>query len=136
MTIAEQAAAITQKLVTQCLRQYAPTGVATTFDLYRRTTAGPVSALGVPNDPFAVLLSAVPCVFVAVKLRIEGEFEIRPEGQIRHSVYECYTAETSILAGDNVVIALDGQAYNVERAGRLGSVMALLLDHSAAQVQP
>jgi hypothetical protein len=111
-----------------------PDRTATTFDLWRRTTAGAVNDLGVPNDPFTKIQSNQPCTIVGFKRDKEGAFEIKPQGKVEYIIEEMHTTLLDVRAGDNVFIYLDSRYYNVERASLMGTVTKLVLDHASEQL--
>lgn len=134
-TIADLQAEYFQRIIEKWWPQFGAAGTATTFTLYRRTRAGASNDLGVPNAPWTETHTDVDCTVVGIKLSSEGGFKIPPPGQIQQPFYEVHTAELDVVPGDNVVLALDGKVYHVERATREASVMYLLLDPSKAQLQ-
>lgn len=109
---------------------------STTFTLYRRQRAGAPNDLGVPNDPFTSIATGVICTIVAGELMSENKHVVNIQGQRQQYVLEIHTAHQDIKIGDNVVLALDGLAYNVEAVNVEGVIMHVKLDHSRAQVQP
>lgn len=135
-TFADCAARQFARMVGECWPAYGMTGTVTTFTQYRRATTGPVSDLGTPNAPWAVLRSDVVCTWLGIKPNVEGGFQIAEQGQIQNPIYEAFTTKLDIVEGDEIVVALDGKAYQVDRTARMGPVLHLLLKHSLAQIEP
>jgi len=135
-TVQDQFSRMMEKFVIACWPTYGAEGASTTFDWYRRATTGPIDDLGQPTNAWTLQEAAVPCTWVGIKEEDEGGFEIPPQGQTQHPIYEAYCDFRDIVAGDNILIALDGRVYNVERSERQGPLIALLLDHGTAQLEP
>lgn len=113
-----------------------PDRTATTFDLYRRQVNAGTNDLGVPNAAWVKIQTAQPCTIVGFKRDKEGAYEIDKQGQVQYVIEEMHTILTDVQAGDNVIVALDNRAYNVERSSIMGTVTKLVLDHGSAQIHP
>lgn len=107
-----------------------------TFDLYRRQRSGPPNDLGVPNDPYALIVNDQPCTIIGIHLTRDGSFDIVPAGQLQHPYLEMFCSLTDVRAGDNIVLALDGASYHVERSEIQGTLTYCLLEKQKAQVVP
>src|SRR5213596_238467 len=125
-TIAELQARFYQRTIDIYWQSLGASRTTTTLDLYRRTTQGFTDDLGVPNDPYTLQVSGQPCTIVGIKYTREGAFNILPEGQIQHPILEVHCSLTDVQAGDNVVLALTGLAYLVDRATIEGPITYLL----------
>jgi hypothetical protein len=135
-TFAEQQAEFWRETIDTFWPAAGAEDTATTFDLWRRTRAGAPNDLGVPNDPFTVIASAVPCTILAGELMSKEKHVINLQGQRQEYILEMHTAHTDLLIGDNVVIAATGKAYNVSAVNLEGVIVHVKLDHKQVQIQP
>jgi hypothetical protein len=108
----------------------------TTLDLYRRTTDTGTNDLGIPTDPFTRVVQAQPCTIVGQKTTEDGAFSVPPQGATQEQLLEVTCTLTDVRPGDNLILALTGLAYNVERVSPMGTLTYLILDHKTAQIRP
>lgn len=135
-TLAEQQGEFWQQTIETFWPSVGAEDTSTTFTLYRRTRAGAPNDLGVPDNPFTVIASAVACTIVAGELMRKEKHVINLQGQRQEYILEMHTAHTDLLIGDNVVIAETGLAYNVSAVNIEGVIRHVMLDHKQAQIQP
>lgn len=108
---------------------------ATTFDLYRRTRSAAPNYLGIPSDGWSKIVTAQPCTAIAVKRLNEGGFELAEQGQVQRQMLEIHTSLADIHPGDELVLAVDGRAYHIDRVSMESGVNYLLCDHAKAQIK-
>lgn len=133
-TIAQQQDAYFTQLVNVYYHNLGDASSVTTFDVYRRTTAGPPNDLGVPNNPYTKVHSAVICAVTGAKFLREKSIDVPLQGQVQHPFLEIITALLDVGAQDSIVLALDGRGYGIERVSRIGPLNILLLDRADTQV--
>jgi hypothetical protein len=133
-TVAEQTGVYFERLVDVYYKQFGCSGSVSAFDLYRRETAGISDDLGVPNDPYSKIYTAVTCAIVDLKHYREGAFDVIEEGQIQHPIRWLVTSLLDVRAGDSLILAQDGRGYGVDRAARFGTLMALVVDRAISQI--
>lgn len=133
-TIADQTANYLANVVNIYYAQLGCTGAKTTFSLYRRVTTGAPDDLGVPSNSIQLIYSDIPCVLLGLQEIREGAFDVIPEGQLQYPMQEVVTALLDVQAGDNLLMAIDGRGWGVERAERFGSLMVLVTDRAASQI--
>lgn len=133
-TIAAQTATYLQRMLDVYYKQFGCSGSTTTFDLYRRVNTGPPDDLGVPTNAIQKIYSSINCALIGLQEIREGAFDVIPEGQIQYPMIEAITSLLDVQAGDNLILALDGRGWGVERAERFGSLMVMVLDRASSQV--
>lgn len=133
-TIAGQQDVYFQNLVNIYYHNLGDASSVTTFDVWRRTTAGPPDDLGVPNNPYTKVYSNVICAVTGAKWLREKSIEVLSQGQVQHPFLEIVTALVDVGAQDSIVLALDGRGYGIERVSRIGPLNILLLDRADSQV--
>lgn len=134
-TIGEQRNIRFQRVIDHYWPARGAVGTASTFDLYRRQRSDVPNYLGVPTDGWEKIVAAQPCTVINVKVKGEDGFEIVEQGQIQKPLLEIHCSITTIVQGDNLVLNLDGLAYQIYRVVKEGGVSYLLCDHSQAQIK-
>jgi hypothetical protein len=134
-TFADQANFNMAQVVDVYWQRNSPTRSATTFTLRRRTTAGVTNDLGIPNDPWAIIVTGQPCTINATREQ-RNRFYVDQEGQIPTNQLELESTYPDIRPGDEMTLAADSRTYSVQSVSWEGGIQYCVLDRKQAQVTP
>lgn len=133
-TFAQQAATNMQRLVDVYWQRDSPTRSATTFTLKRRT-GSTVNDLGIPNDPWTMVVTGQPCTVNGTREQ-RNRFYVDTEGQIPTNQLELICDFADIRPGDLVLLAYDSRSYSVQSVSWEGILSYCVLDRKQAQLSP